>query len=313
MSRYKRLDLANVRTYSIKERSNKVRIADFARLSSPADTVETFFKNLPDILIGSDFKEFVAHFRKAIATGNTVVWMMGAHVIKCGLSPLIIQLLKNGAITHLAMNGACVIHDVELAMWGATSEDVASSLQDGTFGMVKETAQFINGALAQNKGNQKGYGEVIGERLLKEKADNLQISLLATCVENGIPVSIHPAVGTEIIHQHSNVDGEALGQKSLIDFQIFAQSLTELKRDSIVTNVGSAVIMPEVFLKALTVVRNLKYPAYDFYTAVFDMIRHYRPTENVMHRPTLPGGKGFYFIGHHEIMLPLLIALLNEF
>jgi hypothetical protein len=238
--------------------------------------------------------------------------MMGAHVIKCGINPLIIELIRRGIITHLAMNGACVIHDVEVAIWGITSEDVAAGLQDGTFGMARETAEFINEALAQNKGNQKGYGEVIGEKLLEQNAPNLHLSLLATCIREGIPVSIHPALGTEIIHQHPNLDGAAFGEKSLLDFQLFTHSLTGLKKDSIVFNVGSAVIMPEVFLKALTVVRNLEYPAHGFYTVVFDMIRHYRPTENVKFRPTLTGGKGFYFVGHHELLLPLVISLILE-
>lgn len=267
---------------------------------------------LPEILIGQDFREFVGHFRMAIREKNTVIWMMGAHVIKCGINPLIIELIRRKHITHLAMNGAGVIHDVEIAMWGITSEDVAAGLQDGSFGMAAETAAFINGALSENKNNDKGYGEVLGEKLLTSNAPNEKLSLLATCVKEGVPVSIHPALGTEIIHQHPNLDGAAFGKKSLLDFQIFTHSLITLKEGSIVLNVGSAVIMPEVFLKALTVVRNLKYPAHGFYSAVFDMIRHYRPSENVKYRPTISGGKGYYFVGHHEILLPLLIGLILE-
>lgn len=312
MSRFKKMTFENIETYSIKERFSKVGIDDFAKPLNRTSTLEEFLQALPEILIGKDFREFVDHFRRAIREKNTVIWMMGAHVIKCGINPLIIELIRRKYIRHLAMNGAGVIHDVEIAMWGITSEDVAAGLQDGTFGMAAETAEFINGALSENKGNDKGYGEVVGEKLLQKKAPNNHLSLLAECVRNNVPISIHPALGTEIIHQHPNLDGEAFGEKSLLDFQVFTHSLSHLKEGSIVLNAGSAVIMPEVFLKALTVVRNLKYPAFGFYTAVFDMIRHYRPTENVKFRPTLSGGKGYYFIGHHEMLLPLLIGLVLE-
>ena len=312
MSRFKKLTFEGIETYSIQERFSKVGIDDFAKPLKPTSTLEEFLQALPEILVGQDFREFVGHFRKAIRDKNAVVWMMGAHVIKCGINPLIIELIRRKYITHLAMNGAGVIHDVEIAMWGITSEDVAAGLQDGTFGMAAETAAFINGALSENKNNDKGYGEVLGEKLLDSNAPNENLSLLAACVKEGIPISIHPALGTEIIHQHPNLDGAAFGEKSLTDFQVFTHSLAKLKEGSIVLNVGSAVIMPEVFLKALTVVRNLKYPAHGFYSAVFDMIRHYRPTENVKYRPTLSGGKGYSFVGHHEILLPLLVGLILE-
>lgn len=312
MSRFKKLDFSRVKTYSIQERFSKVETNNFATPVNRASTLEDLLNSLPNILIGEEFREFITLFRKAIADEKAVVWMMGAHVIKCGLTPLIIPLLQRKWISHLAVNGACVIHDVEVAMWGTTSEDVATGLQDGSFGMVRETAAFINDALAAHRGDSQGYGEVVGEKLIEKQAPHLQHSLLATCVKEGVPLSVHPALGTEIIHQHPNLDGAAFGEKSLIDFQIFAQSLTSLGEGGVVLNIGSAVIMPEVFLKALTVVRNLDYPAYGFYTAVFDMIRHYRPTENVRHRPTLSGGKGFYFVGHHELLLPLMIGLLLD-
>jgi hypothetical protein len=300
MSRYKKITFDNIETYSIKDRFSKVNITDFAKPLNKSSSLEDLLRALPEILIGKDFREFVDHFRKAIQEKNAIIWMMGAHVIKCGINPLIIELIRRGYITHLAMNGACVIHDVEIAMWGITSEDVATGLQDGTFGMAAETAAFINDALTLNKGNKKGYGEVVGEKLLDNHAPNEHLSLLAACVKEEIPISIHPALGTEIIHQHPNLDGPAFGEKSLLDFQIFTHSLTRLKSGSIVLNVGSAVIMPEVFLKALTVVRNLKYPA------------NYRPAENVKYRPTLSAGKGYYFVGHHELLMPLLIGLVLE-
>ncbi|NOX38529.1 MAG: hypothetical protein GXO78_13440 [Calditrichaeota bacterium] len=312
MSRYPKLTFEGIKTYSIRERFSKVAISDFSRVPNRSTSLEAFLSMLPDILVAKDFKEFVQHYRQAIADDQMILWMMGAHVIKVGLNPVIVELIRRRYIRHLAMNGAGVIHDVEIAMWGITSEDVATALQDGSFGMARETAAFINEALSRNRGNDKGYGEVIGERLIQEKAPNLHLSLLAACVQHEVPVSIHPALGTEIIHQHPNLDGAAFGEKSLLDFQVFSHSLTRLRKGSIVLNVGSAVILPEVFLKALTVVRNLKYPAYDFFTAVFDMIRHYRPTVNVKERPTLGGGKGYYFVGHHEIMIPLLAGLLLD-
>jgi hypothetical protein len=312
MSRFNRLNFEGIKTYSIKERYSKVNIEDFASPIKKTDSLEAFLKSLPNILIGSEFREFIENFRKAIVEKNTIIIMLGAHVIKCGLNPLIIKMLKNGYVSHLALNGAGVIHDVEIANWGVTSEDVSTGLQDGSFGMAKETASFINDSIKENKNNSKGYAEVVGEKIIEKKTTNINLSLLATCIQNNIPLSIHPAYGTEIIHQHPNVDGAAFGQKSLIDFEIFTHSISKLKKGSIVLNIGSAVILPEIFLKALTVVRNLGYPAFGFYTAVFDMIKHYRPSENVQNRPTISEGKGYYFIGHHEIMLPLLVGLLNE-
>lgn len=310
-SKYAKLKFTDVKTYSIKDRFSKVQVNDFARPVAAESTVQTFIENLPDILVAKDFKEFAGYYQSAVQSGKAVVWMVGAHVIKVGLNPILIDLMKKGFISHLALNGAGVIHDVEVAMWGATSEDVAEGLQDGSFGMAQETAEFINTALSDNRGNDMGYGEVVAEKLVKQNAPNLSLSLLASAYQNNVGLSIHPALGTEIIHQHPNLDGAAFGEKSLLDFQHFAHSLTRLDEGSIVVNVGSAVILPEVFLKALTVVRNLDYPAYGFYSAVFDMIRHYRPTVNVMQRPTLNKGKGYYFIGHHEIMIPLLAAAIQ--
>ena len=237
--------------------------------------------------------------------------MLGAHVIKCGLNPIITDLLRRKKITHLAMNGASAIHDVEIAMWGATSEDVTVGILDGSFGMTEETAKFINGTLNENKDNDKGYAEILAERIIQENAKHIEFSLLAAAYQANIPCSLHPALGTEITHQHPDLDGAVFGEKSLLDFQLFTQSLTKLIEGSIVLNIGSSVILPEIFLKALTVVRNLGYPAYGFFTAVFDMIKHYRPTVNVVQRPTQKGGKGFYFIGHHEIMIPLLAAAIQ--
>lgn len=310
-SQYSKLKFDKVKTYSIYNRFSKVSITDFAQPLTSKASLKRFIDSIPSILIGSDLKEFIHYYQKAIASQNSIIWMIGAHIIKCGLSPIIIDLIKKGYLTHLAMNGAGAIHDIEIALWGKTSEEVATGIQDGSFGMAKETAEFINDTLNENLGNDKGYAEVLGEKLVKLKAPNNNQSLLASAYIKRIPISLHPAIGTEIVHQHPNLNGKAFGEKSLLDFQLFSNSLSKLKKGSIVCNVGSAVILPEVFLKALTVVRNLGFPAFGFYTAVFDMIRHYRPTVNVMQRPTQNGGKGYYFIGHHEIMIPLLAAAIQ--
>jgi hypothetical protein len=311
-SKYKKLSFEKVKTYAIANRFSKVQISQFAKPISAQQNIQTFVESLPDVLIGGDFKEFVSHYKNAVASQKYIIWMLGAHVIKCGLSPLISKLLAKNNISHLAINGAAAIHDIEIAMWGFTSEDVESGLEDGSFGMAKETAEFINRTLSKNIGNDKGYGEVLAEELLKRNAPNKNLSLLVSAYQRNIPISIHPAMGTEIIHQHPSVNGSAFGEKSWIDFKIFTNSISHVTKGSLVLNVGSAVIMPEVFLKALTVVRNLGYPAYGFYTAVFDMMRHYRPMVNVMQRPTQSAGKGYYFLGHHEIMIPLLAAVITD-
>ena len=307
-SKYPKLQFDGVNTYSIKDRYSKVQLSDFAKPLADSKPVQVFIDSLPNILIGKEFKEFIDHYHQAIKQKKPVIWMLGAHVVKCGLNPIINDLLRSHKITHLAMNGASAIHDVEIALWGFTSEDVTTGLQDGSFGMAMETPEFINKSISKNSHNDKGYAEIIAEKLIQHEAPNLDLSLLVTAYQNDIPISLHPALGTEIIHQHPNLDGAAFGEKSLLDFKIFTHSLSKLRKGSIVLNIGSAVILPEVFLKALTVVRNLGHPAYGFYTAVFDMIKHYRPTVNVMERPTQNEGKGYYFIGHHEIMIPLLAA-----
>jgi len=311
MSKYKKLDFKNVKTYSLLNRKSKVAISDFAKPGKNNQSIESFIDSLPNILVGQSFKHFLDHYTHSINSNSTVLLMMGAHVIKVGISPLIIDAMKRGWITHLAVNGACVIHDVEIALWGITSEDVAEGIEDGSFGMAKESTEFINHAV--NEGNGKmGYGEAVASALSKSNGPHLNQSLLYNAYKLDIPFTVHSALGTEIIHQHPSVDGAAVGDTTWTDFQIFTKNVSTLDKNSTVLNVGSAVIMPEVFLKALTVSRNLGYPAFGFSSATFDMIRHYRPTVNVVERPTQKVGKGYYFIGHHEIMLPLLFAALNS-
>jgi hypothetical protein len=311
MSKYKKLSFKNVKTYSIVSRKSKVALTDFAKPAEKDQNINTFIDSLPGILIGQSFKDFLDDYVRSINLKSSILLMMGAHVIKVGISPLLIDAMKRGWITHLALNGACVIHDVEIALWGITSEDVAEGIEDGSFGMAKESTEFINNAVKKGRGTM-GYGEAVATALEKSNGPHLDYSLIFNAYKLNIPFTVHSALGTEIIHQHPSVDGAAVGETTWTDFQIFTKNVSALDRNSTVLNIGSAVIMPEVFLKALTVSRNLGYPTFGFSSATFDMIRHYRPTVNVVERPTQKTGKGYYFIGHHEIMLPLLFAALKS-
>jgi len=244
--------------------------------------------------------------------GQPVFWMMGAHVIKCGLAPIVIDLMKRDIITTVSTNGAGSIHDLELACFGHTSEDVAENLLDGTFGMSDETSLTLNGALEEGQKDGLGFGSSIGKRLCSDDVANTEISIFAEGYRQKIPVTVHVGVGTEIVHQHPSTDGAVIGELSMRDFRILSEKLCSLSNDGVVLNVGSAVILPEVFLKALTVARNLGNPVQGFVSVNFDMIQHYRPTQNVVSRPTLGGGSGYQITGHHEIMIPMLYAALIE-
>ena len=302
-----------MKTISIKGRKSKVTPNDFAKpLNTRQASFKDFVDSLPHILIADELRDLVNDIVHARKKNKPVILMLGAHVIKVGLSALIVDLLKRGVITHVAMNSAASIHDVETAMWGRTSEDVAVNLMDGTFGMAKETGDFINLALARGvKESDEGYGETLGKKIIAETARNRAVSILATCYELEVPATVHAAIGTDIIHQQATMDGAATGEMSYRDFKVFVNSVKNLVHGGVVLNVGSAVIMPEVFLKALTVARNLGYKAKGFSTANFDMIRQYRPQMNVVERPTQKFGRGYNFTGHHEIMFPLLAAMIN--
>ena len=234
--------------------------------------------------------------------------MMGAHLIKVGLSPILIDLMERGIVAAVAMNGAGIVHDCELALWGITSENVAENIKDGSFGMAKETADFINGAIKKGMVSKTGLGEILGVELLDAEAPNKPLSLLARGYELGVPVTVHVGMGTDIIHQHPSADGAAIGELSLRDFRIFTSQVSQLGEGGVILNVGSAVLLPEVFVKALNLARNLGHRVVNFTAANFDMYRHYRPQVNVLGRPLRGGGKGFDFSGHHEIMIPLLAA-----
>jgi deoxyhypusine synthase len=312
MSQYKQIELHKVKTVSIARRKNKVGLKDFARVYDPRrKSFSAFIKSLPDILAAKDLRVFVNDILKAVKSRKPVIVFIGAHVIKVGLGPLLIDLMKRKIITCISMNSAAAIHDVESALWGMTSEDVEENIKDGTFGMAKETGEFINGHL--NEGlvdGSAGYGEVLGKAL--RNAPNANISVIATAYRLKIPVTVHAAIGTDIIHQQPSMSGAATGELSFRDFKVLSNVVKDLRGGGVVMNIGSAVVLPEVFLKSLTVARNLGYKANGFTTANFDMIQHYRPRMNVVMRPTKNGGKGYMFTGHHEIMIPLLCAMIKD-
>ena len=313
MSKYKQIKLDGIETISIKKRKSKVSPKDFAGvIDAKKARLSDFIESLPRILVANDLRELVGDIVRSRRGKKPVILMMGAHVIKVGLSPIVVDLVRRGIVTHVAMNSAAAIHDVETAMWGQTSEDVAVNLLDGTFGMSRETGEFINRALVKAYDDTSdGYGETLAEKILAVRAPYRSVSILAACYEKSVPVTVHVAIGTDIVHQQPTMDGAATGELSFRDFKILSNSIKDLRNGGVVLNIGSAVILPEVFLKALTVARNLGYKAQGFSTANFDMIRQYRPQMNVVERPTQYCGKGYSFTGHHEIMIPLLSAMIK--
>jgi hypothetical protein len=304
MSKYRELDLSGVKRFPFAERPTKVDVGMFGRQELDNDSFSAFFEGLPDILAAQDLKAIVGRTADILSAGGKVIVMMGAHLIKTGLSPLFVELVRRKAISCLVMNGAGAIHDFEVALFGRTSEDVATNLETGRFGYVEETGIWINEAISEGAAQGWGYGESVARKLTALPARHPEQSLLLACLRNDIPVTVHVALGTETIHQHPETDGASIGETSYRDFRILCAQLTELE-GGIVFLYGSAVILPEVFLKALTVVRNLGHPVRNFTAVNFDMIRHYRPQENVVSRPTRGGGQGFTLIGHHELMIPL--------
>ncbi len=308
MSRYREIDIQKVKSVSIRQRESKVRLEDMARPVDPDCSFRTFMTSLPGQLAGKDFISLVEKIVQAHRSEKPVLLMMGAHVIKVGLSAVIIDLLRSGLLKGIALNGAGAIHDVELAYFGKTSEDVASALKDGSFGMAKETAEILNTTAAGAVKETLGFGEALGKRICTERPANFSYSILGEAYSLGVPVTVHVAIGTDIVHQHASADGASIGEASIRDFRIWAELVAGIGGGGVVLLFGSSVILPEVFLKALTVARNIRGKVDHFTTADFDMIRHYRPRVNVVERPTQDGGTGFHFTGHHEIMMPLLVA-----
>lgn len=305
------LDLSRIKTYSIMERKSKVKLDQFAERYEAGSRFSSFLDSLPDILAAKDLREVISAIVTAKKSRKVVAVGMGAHPTKVGLNPIIVDLMERGVVSSVAVNGAVIIHDMELALAGKTSEDVDSEIGRGRFGMAEETPRILNEAIKAGAKRGIGIGEAVGERLNSADFPFRKDSILAAGFRLGIPVTVHVAIGTDIIHMHPSVDGEALGKGSIIDFRRFASIVSRLNR-GIYLNIGSAVIMPEVFLKALTLVRNLGHNIKNFTTVNMDFIQHYRPITNVVKRPTKGIGSGYSLTGHHEIMLPLLAAGIIE-
>jgi hypothetical protein len=309
MSPREEIDLSRARTIPVAERPTKVRVEQFAPAPDPLAPQGAFDRFLPDILAGASLRALIGAWNEAIHRKRPVLAMMGGHVIKTGVQRPLLALVDRGAFTALGMNGAAAIHDFEIAMWGNTSEPVEETLGSGRFGMVEETPVLMNRAVNEGAGKGLGMGEALGRFLLDARAPHADLSLLARAAERSLPLTVHVAIGTDTLHQHASFDGARTGLASHRDFKILAAAMKELS-GGLVLNFGSAVIMPEVFLKALSLVRNLGFDAGAFTAANFDQIRHYRPEKNVLERPLQAGGQGLSFVGPHELMIPLVATLL---
>ncbi len=322
--KYRELDLSGIKTYSLSSRKSKVDEAAAATPFAPGASFRDFFDGLPKILAADSLRAVAHAIAEARRGGRTVILGMGAHVIKVGLSPIIIDLMERGVITALAMNGACVVHDFEMAYQGRTSEDVDAEIGEGTFGMAEETGNLINRAIAQGVGDGLGLGTAVGKMIAESphplplsrraRGERFQFpekSLLAAAWRLDIPACVHVAIGTDIIHMHPSCDGAATGEASLRDFRAFCSVVSTLE-GGVYINLGSSVLLPEAFLKAVTLARNLGSPLKDITTVNMDFIQSYRPNMNVVRRPTIKGGKGYSLTGHHEIMFPLLAAAVME-
>lgn len=306
------IDPRRVVTYPLSQRKNRVVANVLGRPWRTGGSVREFLDSLPGTLAAAELREITQRIVAAVRAQRPVVLGMGAHPLKVGLSPLIVDLLERGLLSAVAMNGAGIIHDFELAYQGATSEDVAEALADGSFGMARETGEFLNIAIRDGVAQPGvGIGRAVGERILNAGFPYAHLSVLAACARLGVPACVHVAVGTDIIHMHPQVDGAALGEGSLRDFHLLSSIVAQLE-GGVFLNLGSAVILPEVFLKALSLARNLGYTVNTFTTVDLDFVRHYRPAVNVVTRPTLQGGRGFHLTGHHEILFPLLCAAVLE-
>lgn len=306
------VDLSQVKTIPLQSRANKVSQTKLAKPSQRGVSFLQFFDSLPHILVGEEFRLVVNAIVQARRNNRPVIIGFGAHVLKCGLSPILIDLLQRGIVTAVATNGSGAIHDFELALIGETSEDVAAGLKEGTFGMVRETGELMNQAIEQsNREPTVGLGQLFGRFLDAIPAPNAEISVAVAAHRLRVPFTVHVAIGTDIIHMHPNSDGAALGRSSFNDFKLFCGVVSELS-GGVYLNVGSAVILPEVFLKAFTVAQNLGSNLTNYTTVNMDMISHYRSGENVVRRPAQVAGRGFNLIGRHEIMFPLLAQAVVE-
>jgi len=306
------IDIKKIKTYPIKERPSKVEVQDFAKPPAPRSSFSKFYDSLPKILKGKEIRSVVSAVVKAHKRKGSVIFMAGAHVIKCGLNPVLIELIKRKVITCVCLNGAGIIHDFEIALQGCTSEDVGENLRTGRFGMAREPADFINGAIKDGSLKGLGLGHSVAQKISAGRLRFKNLSLLYNAYKHRVPVCVFVAIGTDIIHQHPSFDASLTAEAALKDFHLFVEKVYGLHRGGVILNFGSAVILPEVFLKALNLARNLGHAVGDFTTANFDMIYHYRPAQNVCLRPVMSGGNGYYIIGHHEIMLPILAQAIIE-
>ncbi|MGV1098986.1 hypothetical protein ACUUL3_06185 [Thiovibrio sp. JS02] len=311
MKQYQPIDLSGLKTYSLHGRHSKVTVENFAKPVGPGASLKEFLASLPEQLLGVDFPELVERLAQSHRNGRPIIVGMGAHVIKVGLNPILINLMERGIISAIALNGAGIVHDTEIAMVGRTSEEVGDVLGSGAFGAARETGEVVNAAINEGAEKGQGLGEALGEYLLARDFPYNTVSLLATARRLKIPLTVHVAMGTDIVHIHPSVNGAAIGRCSHFDFRLFAALVADLEGGAYL-NFGSAVLLPEVFLKALTLVRNLGHTVNRFTTANFDFIRHYRTMTNVVNRPTMSGGKGYNIIGHHELLIPLLAAALLD-
>lgn len=302
----------NIETVPIGKIKHKVSLSAFAKTCRKGGSFRQFLGSLPNILGGKEFGECVGAIVKAHKKNKPVIAAMGGHVVKCGMNHVIIDLMRRGVITAIAMNGSTSIHDFEIALIGKTSEDVPEGLKNGKFGMARETGEMMNEALSIGESEGLGAGWAIGRHILKKRLPHGGASLLAQAVKLRIPATVHIAIGTDIIHQHPQADGRALGQTSMNDFELFTGVVANLGGGGVMLNIGSAVIIPEVFLKALTIARNVGRSVTDFTTINFDMLVQYRAMHNIVKRPVASGGKGYYIIGQHEIMIPLLARAIIE-
>jgi deoxyhypusine synthase len=309
--RFPPVDFSRIKTYSTQSRPSKVRVSDIARPHRKGESLARFLDTLPDILAARTLKAVISDIVAAYRAGRPVIVGMGAHPIKVGLNPILIDLMKRGVISGLAMNGAGIIHDLELALVGKTSEEVEAGIDDGSFGMARDTAELLNGAIAEGAQRGIGMGQAVGDLISRGRFPHKTMSLLATANRLNIPATVHVAIGTDIIHMHPSADGAAIGATSLEDFKRLTAVVAQLE-GGVYLNLGSAVLMPEVFLKAVTIARNLGRHVVNFTTVNMDFTQHYRPVTNVVRRPTQAGGRGYTLTGHHEIMFPLLAAGIIE-
>ena len=308
---YEEFDLSGVKTYPLRSRQSKVSLAQFATPFKKGTGVGGLLKSLPGLLAAQDFKDAVAAIVAAKRDGTAIVWGLGAHVLKTGLSPVLVDLMERGFVSAIATNGAGIIHDFEIALSGGTSEDVDATLGPGTFGMAEETGAELNRAINEGVAQGLGLGQSVGRFLDTKKPSFAQISVAATAWRLKIPVTVHVAVGTDIIHMHPQASGAAIGEGSLRDFKYFVSVVSNMEH-GVYLNCGSAVVLPEVFLKAVAIARNAGRSLEGLTTVNLDFLRQYRPLTNVVARPTAGSGKGYALTGHHELLIPLLAAALVE-